>query len=169
MGTAVQRVEQLRSAERGAGDRGEQRLLQLFDMRGNARGRQAVFEQHPLDGDEAVQGRGVERRAEEAGRVLGIADASRREAQILELGEPARDRRPRRESRGRVEKGAAFARHRIFVPAAEIEGACRSARAERPIERHECVVAVDDHPRAAGPAERREFVDPVHPAAASEQ
>ena len=135
----------------------------------NARGRQAVVRQHPLDRVEAVKRRRIEGRAQEAARVLGIADASRRQAQILELGEPAGDRRPRTEARRRVEEGAAFARHRIFVAAAEVEGGSRGGLAERPLERHEGVIAVDHDPRPVGPAERGQLLDPVEDAPASEQ
>ena len=73
------------------------------------------------------------------------------------------------EAGGRVKEGAAFARHRIFVAAAEIEGGLRGRRAERLVERHEGVIAVDHHPRPVGPAERRKLVDPVEQAAAAEQ
>ena len=169
MGSAVERVEQLGRAERGAAMPSSSCACSGGDMGGNRSRGQAVLEQHPLHRGEAVQGRWVEGRAQKARRVFGIADASRRQAQILELGEPAGDRRPRAEAGRRVEERAAFPRHRIFVAAAEVEGSCRRRPAERPLERHEGVIAVDHDPRSVGPAERGELLDPVNQAAAAEQ
>src|SRR4051794_21152216 len=94
-------------------------------MGGNSHRGHAVLAKHPLDGIEPVEGRGIERGAEETPRVLGITDASGWQAQTLELGKPAGNRRPRTEARRRVEEGAALARHRIFVTASEIESGQR--------------------------------------------
>ena len=68
-----------------------------------------------------------------------------------------------------MEEGAAFTRHRIFIAAAEIEGACGRAPGQRPIDRHERVIAVDHDPRPFRPGERRELLDAVEQAPASEQ
>src|SRR5207248_4289326 len=113
--------------------------------------------------------RRIEGRTEESSRVLRIADTSRRQTQILELGEPARDRRARCKAGRSVEEGAAFAGHRIFVPAAEVEDRARRRFAEQLLQRHEGVIAVDYDPWTLRAAERRELVDTVESPPTAEQ
>ena len=86
---------------------------------------------------------------------LGIADAAaRRRGQLAELGEPAGDRRPLAEARRAMHEAHAFAGHRIFIAAAEVEGRCGDRRIDRRLDRHEGVIAVDRRPtgRPAGRA-----------------
>ena len=72
-----------------------------------ARGGQAVLPQHPPDGIEAVERRRVERRAHEPHRILGDSrPMPGGSGQVLELGEPAGDRRPRAEAGRAVQEGA---------------------------------------------------------------
>src|SRR6185369_10540334 len=104
MGTAVERVEELRADNRCFRQRCEKLVLQTRHMIRNSRGRQSVVGEHPLHGVEAVEPRGIESRAEESARVLRIADAARGQAQILELGIPASDWRARAETGGRVQE-----------------------------------------------------------------
>src|SRR5205085_11070630 len=85
MWSAVERVQQLGTPQRVCAGGLEQLPLQLRGMGRYAGCRQAVLGQHAANGGEAVERAGVEGRAEEAARVLGVADASRRERQILEL------------------------------------------------------------------------------------
>src|SRR5689334_9563969 len=117
MPLAVDRVEQLRRRERRRSESGKQPLLQLLDVAGDSLRRQAVLEQHPLDGVEPIQRRWIEGRAEEAPSVLCIADAARRKAEVFEFRVPAGDPRPLAEAGRSVHEGAALARHRIFVTA----------------------------------------------------
>ena len=128
--------------------------LQLGGKPGNPRGRQTIFPQHPLHRVESVKRRRIEGRAHEPARVLRIADAARRQGQILELGEPTGDRRPRTEAGRRVHERATLAGHRIFVSAAEIERRLCRRGPERLLDRHERVIAVDHDPRSLGLAER---------------
>src|SRR3954452_16710931 len=67
-----------------------------------------------------------------------------------------------------MHESAAFARHRIFVPAAEIEGAPSRFGTERPVDCHEGVIAIDDNPGPVGPTERRQVVDAAANPAAPE-
>ena len=119
----------------------------------DGRGRQPVFAQHAPNRIEPVERRRIEGRAHEAARVLGIADAARGQGQILELGEPAGDRRPLADSR------AARGERRNLRPTSHIctrrRGRKRRASrgsAERAVERHERMIAVDHDPRTAGRA-----------------
>src|SRR4030095_1404511 len=90
-------------------------------MRRNPSRRQALLLQHPLHEAEAVKPRGIEGRSEEPRRILGIADASRRQSQVLKLREPSRHGRPLAKTWRGMKEGASLTGHRIFVPAADIE------------------------------------------------
>src|SRR5205823_3876549 len=111
----------------------------------------------------------VEGGAEEAAGVAGIADASGRQAQILELCIPSGDWRPRPEAGWRVEEGAALARHRIFVAAAEVESGARRLFPERPFDGHEGMIAVDDDPRAVRATQPGQLLHQLEDPAAAEQ
>src|SRR6185369_5175786 len=137
MGSSVQRIEQFGSAEWRPVEGLKEVSLEHLHMLRNSGGRQAVIGKHPPHRVEAVERRGIEGRAHETARILRIADASRRKAEVLELGKPAGDRGPGAEARRRMEEGAAFARHRIFVAAAEEKGRPRRVSAERALEGHE--------------------------------
>ena len=139
-------------------------------MGGDAGRGQAVLLQHALHRGEAIERRGIERGAEESPRVLGVADAARRQAQILELGEPAGDRRPRRRSR-RARGGTRSPRRPSHI--------CTRRRGRRrvraaaspngPVERHEGVIAVDHDPRPVRPAEGGQLLDRLENPPAAEQ
>ena len=150
-------------------DRIKQLLLAIFDMRRDPRRCETIVGEHSPHGDEAVKRGRIEGRAEEAVRILRVADAARRKAQVLEFGEPAGDAWPRPEICRCVEEGAAFPSHRIFVPAAKIEDASRRAFAERAVERHERMISVDHDPRPVRPCKGRKFLHAVERPTASEQ
>src|SRR6478609_317049 len=93
VGATVEWVEQLSLRNPGPGNRTKEAPLQRLDMRRDARRGQAVLRKRPPNGRESIECRGIEGRAEEARRVLSVADATGREGQVLELGEPARNPR----------------------------------------------------------------------------
>ena len=68
-----------------------------------------------------------------------------------------------------MQERAAFARHCVFISSAEVESGARGIRSKRPLECHERVISVDDHPGSFWAAERSKFVDGVENASASEQ
>ena len=63
----------------------------------------------------------------------------------------------------------ALARHGIFIPARQEEGARCGGGREGRLDRHEAVIAVDHHPRPLGARQRGKLLDPVELATAPEQ
>ena len=123
---------------------------------------------HSLNGIKPVQARGVERRAEEPRGVPGVANAARRKAQIFEFGVPASNGRSRSKAGGRVQEGATFTCHRIFVPASEVEGAI-AALPKRAIKSHEGMVSIDHDPWTPRSAESGKWHRLIEQATAAEQ
>ena len=147
MWRSIERVEWLRVPQWRLIDRFEQLLLEverMLEIRSVVR---LVITKHPLHGIEAVKARRIEGRAEKSPAVVSVTDAFWRQGQVLELRKPPRDWRPRREAIGRMKEGATFARHRIFVAAADIECAASSIRSKRLRKSHESVIAIDNDPR----------------------
>ena len=77
--------------------------------------------------------------------------------------------RARPEAGRAMHEAHAFAGHRIFVAAAEVEGGLSGGFRERGRDGHERMIAVENDPRLFLPGERAEIFDPAENASASEQ
>ncbi len=133
-------------------------------MRRDRRRIQPFGLEQPLHRVEAVEPAGIEGAAQEPAAIGGIADPALPRGEIVEGGVPAGHFGARGKARRGVEEAHPFAGHRILVPAGEVEGPVRH---RRKVGRrgHEAVIAVDHHPRALGPGQRGQPVDPFeHPA-----
>ena len=58
-----------------------------------------------------------------------------------------------------MHEGTALSRHDIFIPATQEEGGLAKRPAERLLDPHEAVIAVDHHPRPVGPPDRGDARD----------
>ena len=103
---------------------------------------------HPVEhGGLPIEPGRIERRAHEAGAISAVGDgAVALAAERAEGGEPSGVARPHGKARRAMHEADAFARHRVFVAAGEIERATGADR-QRGRHRHEAVIAVEHDQR----------------------